>query len=47
MAFYKQGELKAEDIVTIPPDPPHAIQTLTPKVRLTDAFTPVREDFLS
>jgi len=34
-------------MVTIPPNVPHAIQALTPTVRLADAFTPVREDFLS
>lgn len=34
-------------MVTIPPGVPHAIQALTPVVRLVDAFTPVREDFLS
>jgi quercetin dioxygenase-like cupin family protein len=39
--------LEAGDMVTIPPNLPHAIQTLTPKVRLADAFTPVREDFIS
>jgi quercetin dioxygenase-like cupin family protein len=39
--------MEAGDMVTIPPNLPHAIQTLTPKVRLADAFTPVRQDFLS
>ena len=38
--------LEAGDMVTIAPNVPHAIQTLTPKVRLVDAFSPVREDFL-
>jgi quercetin dioxygenase-like cupin family protein len=39
--------LESGDMVSIPPDVPHAIQALTPSVRLADAFTPVREDFLS
>ena len=43
----EQQILEAGDMVTIPPDVPHAIQALTPAVRLADAFTPVREDFLS
>ncbi|MBA7566463.1 hypothetical protein ES708_08154 [subsurface metagenome] len=43
----EQQILEAGDMVTIPPDVPHAIQALTPSVRLADAFTPVREDFLS
>jgi len=43
----EQLSLEAGDMVTVPPNLPHAIQTLTPKVRLADAFTPVREDFLS
>jgi quercetin dioxygenase-like cupin family protein len=43
----EQRSLEAGDMVTIPPNVPHAIQALTPKVRLADAFTPVREDFLS
>ncbi|UCF95912.1 MAG: cupin domain-containing protein [Spirochaetaceae bacterium] len=42
----EQQTLEAGDMVTIPPNVPHAIQTLTPSVRLADAFTPVREDFL-
>jgi len=25
---------------------PHSIQTLTPKARLVDTFTPIREEFL-
>jgi quercetin dioxygenase-like cupin family protein len=43
----EQRTLEAGDMVTIAPNVPHAIQTLTPKVRLVDAFSPVREDFLS
>jgi quercetin dioxygenase-like cupin family protein len=39
--------LEAGDMVTIAPNLPHAIQVLTPSARLVDAFTPVREDFLS
>jgi quercetin dioxygenase-like cupin family protein len=43
----EQKTLEAGDLVTIPANVPHAIQALTPKVRLVDAFTPVREDFFS
>jgi len=34
------------DIFTVPPNIPHSIQLLTPKVRLIDTFTPIREEFL-
>ncbi len=34
------------DIFTVPPNLPHSIQLLTPKARLVDTFTPLREDFL-
>jgi len=43
----EQQTLEAGDMVTIPPNVTHAIQALTPTVRLADALTPVREDFLS
>jgi quercetin dioxygenase-like cupin family protein len=43
----EQQAMEAGDMVTVPPNVPHAIQTLTAKVRLVDAFSPVREDFLS
>jgi quercetin dioxygenase-like cupin family protein len=43
----EQKIMEAGDVVTVPPNVPHAIQVLTPKVRLVDAFSPVREDFLS
>jgi len=38
--------LGAGDIFTVPPNLPHSIQLLTPKARLVDAFTPIREEFL-
>ena len=34
------------DLFAVPSGIPHAIQTLTPVVRIIDSFTPVREDFL-
>jgi quercetin dioxygenase-like cupin family protein len=34
------------DMFWIPPNIPHAIQTLTEHVRLVDTFTPIRKDFL-
>ena len=39
-------KLSTGDLITIPPDAPHTIQLLTKKVRLVDAFSPIREDFL-
>lgn len=39
--------LRPGDGYTVPADIPHCIQLLTPRVRLVDAFTPLREDFLS
>ncbi len=35
------------DMVSIPANVPHCIQTLTPYARLIDVFTPIREDFLT
>jgi len=34
------------DIFTVPSNVPHSIQLLTPKARLVDTFTPIREEFL-
>jgi quercetin dioxygenase-like cupin family protein len=34
------------DVFTVPSGVPHSIQLLTQHVRLVDAFTPLREDFL-
>ena len=39
-------ELSAGDMIAVPPNIPHTIQLLTPRVRLVDAFNPIREDFL-
>jgi quercetin dioxygenase-like cupin family protein len=38
--------LSAGDLFTVPANVPHAVQTLTPHVRLIDVFHPIREDFL-
>jgi len=38
--------LGAGDIFTVPPNLPHSIQLLTPKARLVDAFSPIRQEFL-
>jgi len=38
--------LSPGDMVAVPPDQPHGIQTMTPHVRLIDTFTPIRQDFL-
>ena len=49
--FFLGGEapvhLGPGDGYTVPSNVPHCIQLLTPHVRLVDAFTPLREDFLS
>ena len=48
--FYCEGEeeqhLKAGDMFAVPSGRMHTVKLLTPKVRLVDSFTPLREDFL-
>ena len=48
--FLSEGEepkrLHAGDVVAIASGRPHAIQLLSPRARLVDHFTPIREDFL-
>lgn len=39
-------EIGAGDMVVVPPNVPHSLQTLTAHVRLVDTFHPIREDFL-
>ncbi len=38
--------LRKGDMIKIPSGLMHTVQTLSPNVRLTDSFSPVREDFL-
>ena len=38
--------LGPRDIFTVPSNVPHSIQLLTPKARLVDTFSPIREEFL-
>jgi len=38
--------LEPGDMVVVDPEQPHSIQTLTPRVRLIDTFTPLRDEFL-
>jgi quercetin dioxygenase-like cupin family protein len=38
--------LKEGDILAIPSELPHCIQTVSKYVRLIDSFTPIRRDFL-
>jgi quercetin dioxygenase-like cupin family protein len=38
--------LRKGDMFAVPSGIPHAVQTLTPVVRIIDTFTPLREDFL-
>jgi quercetin dioxygenase-like cupin family protein len=42
----EKTRLSAGDLFTVPAHVPHAVQTLSPHVRLIDAFNPIREDFL-
>jgi quercetin dioxygenase-like cupin family protein len=42
----KMARLGPGDIFTVSPNVPHSIQLLTPKARLVDTFTPIREEFL-
>ncbi len=39
-------QLGPGDMFTVPSNIPHSIQLLTPKARLVDTFTPLREEFL-
>ena len=39
--------LRPGDMVAIPANVPHTIQLLTEHVRLVDAFTPIRKDFIA
>jgi len=42
----EKTRLSVGDLFTVPANVPHAVQTLSPHVRLIDAFNPIREDFL-
>jgi len=42
----ERTRLSAGDLFTVPANVPHAVQTLSPHVRLIDAFSPIRQDFL-
>jgi len=42
----EKHHLTTGDIFTVPPELPHCIQTISPRVRLIDSFSPVRKDFL-
>ena len=48
--FFAEGEeprrLAAGDLFAVPGGQPHSIQLLSPRARLVDSFTPIREDFL-
>jgi len=47
--FFMDGRsthLRPGDVYLVPSGRPHAIQQLTPHVRLVDCFTPIREDFV-
>jgi quercetin dioxygenase-like cupin family protein len=42
----KSRHLEPGDMVAVPSGRPHSIQLLTPRVRLVDTFTPLRQDFI-
>jgi len=42
----ERQRMGAGDMVAVPPDAPHCIQLLSDSVRLIDAFTPLREEFI-
>ena len=42
----KSTRLGPGDMFMVPSNVPHSVQLLTEHVRLVDAFTPIREDFL-
>ena len=42
----ESSRLGPGDMVTVPPDQPHTVQPLTPRLRLLDSFTPLRNEFL-
>jgi quercetin dioxygenase-like cupin family protein len=39
-------KLQKGDVISVPPEVPHCIQTISKHVRLIDSFSPIREDFL-
>ena len=39
-------KLQAGDMVAVPSDAPHSVQLISPYVKILDAFTPIREEFL-
>ncbi len=43
----KPTRLGPGDMYTVPPNIPHSVQLLTKEVKLVDAFTPIRKDFLT
>lgn len=50
LIFFLDGqpnELGPGDMITVPSDVPHTVQTLTDYVRVIDAFQPNREEFIA
>lgn len=48
--FYLDGQasrLGPGDMVSVPANVPHCLQVLTGHARLIDAFSPIREDFIT
>ena len=43
---YNKVSLKEGDLFAVPPNVPHTVHPLTPYVRIIDAFTPIRQEFL-
>ncbi|MCP4693749.1 MAG: cupin domain-containing protein [Desulfobacterales bacterium] len=50
LLFFLDGNptrMEPGDMITVPANAPHAVRILTGEARIIDAFTPIREDFLS
>ena len=42
----ESSRLGPGDMVTVPSNQPHTVQPMTPRLRLIDSFTPLRNEFL-
>lgn len=50
MIFYLDGEphrMQAGDMIVTPSNVPHTIRMLTPRLRVVDVFTPLRDDLIA
>ncbi len=50
MIFYLDGEphrMQAGDMIVTPPNVPHTIRMVSPRLRVVDTFTPLRDDLIA